>query len=164
MTMPTSSRKPSVVSAKIKPRQPPRRIAERRPKQSGNDDACRQRDQRRQPEMGRAQRRAIGADPHEGRIAKRDLAAIAAEQIEADGDDDVDHREFDEIEIVARRDQRQRRKKRKTNKDQQNTRAHRYTRLTLEAPARPCGRSNNNRMSTPNGTRFLKVAPKNAPA
>src|SRR5580692_8010536 len=114
--------------------------------------------------MGRAQRRAIGADPHEGSIAERDLTAIAAEPIKPDGDDHVDHREFDEIEVVTRRDQRQRGKKHKTGKDQQDARAHRYTRLTLEAPARPCGRSNNKRMSTPKGTRFLKVAPKNAPA
>src|SRR5580692_5914203 len=114
--------------------------------------------------MGRAQRRAISADPHKGRVAERDLAAIAAEQIEADGDDDVDHREFDEVEVIARCDQRQRGKQHNTGKYQQNTRAHRYTLLTLEAPARPCGRSSNSRTSTPKGTRFLNVAPKNAPS
>src|SRR5579871_2026953 len=148
----------------IKPRQSPRRIAERSPEQRRDNGAHRQRDQRRQPETGREQRGAVSADPHERSVAKGDLAAIAAEQIEADSDDDVDHRQFHQVEVIAGGDQRQASKKCQTNKDQQQSGAHCYTRWAVEAPARPCGRKSSSRMSTPNGTRFFKVAPKKIPA
>ena len=41
-------------------------------------------------EIDREDRRGVGADGHEARVAERKLAGVAVDEIQADGEDDVD--------------------------------------------------------------------------
>ncbi len=45
-------------------------------------------------------RRRVGADRHETRVAERELAGVAVDQIQADGEDDVDADVDQHVEVV----------------------------------------------------------------
>src|SRR6267142_3700230 len=52
-------------------------------------------------------RHRVGAEGHEGRVAERDLTGVAEGQVETDGQDHVDQRQAQHVELVLIENQRQ---------------------------------------------------------
>ncbi len=141
----------------VMPFQPQRRNAEH---QAGEPGGHARRDEGR-PEQrtaaaGGDQRRGVGADAEQRRVAKRDLAGIAEHDIEADREQREDQREIDEAQrIVAVDDERD--AGGSDEQDHCNDQPHppmragrtgHHTRSATRSPNRPCGNATRNRINT----------------
>ena len=80
--------------------EPQRRDADDVGERAGGDGGDRHAEPRREPIAHREHRRHVGAEPVEAGVAERDLARVAHQEIQPDGEDDVEpgqHHDVDEV-------------------------------------------------------------------
>ena len=80
--------------------EPQRRDADDVGEGAGGEGGDRHAEPRREPVAHREHRRHVGAEPVEAGMAERDLSRIAHQEIQADGEDDVDPRHDHDVDEV----------------------------------------------------------------
>src|SRR5688572_20228874 len=105
--------------------------------------------QKRPVELEREQRRGVGADPEEGGMAERELARVAQQQVETEGEDREDAGHDQHVQVIGAHQPRRRRDQRQRGHGQEHANDHPTRSARANSPA---GRKSSTRMMATNPT------------